>query len=103
MELFTKSAAELAKLLKKKEISSRELTESVLKRMDEKEPSINAYISKTKEIALKQADEADRRIRDGEAVSPLNGIPVAVKDNLCTQGIKNNMCLKILENYIPTI
>ncbi|MBN1905980.1 MAG: Asp-tRNA(Asn)/Glu-tRNA(Gln) amidotransferase subunit GatA [Deltaproteobacteria bacterium] len=102
MELCDKKAIELAGLLKKKEISSRELTESVLKRMDQKEPSINAYISKTKEIALKQADEADRRIRAGEAVSPLNGIPVAVKDNLCTQGIKTTCASRILENFIPT-
>jgi aspartyl-tRNA(Asn)/glutamyl-tRNA(Gln) amidotransferase subunit A len=102
MELCDKKAIELARLLKNKEISSRELTESVFKRMDEKEPSINAYISKTKEIALKQADNADRRIRAGEAVSPLNGIPIAIKDNLCTKGIKTTCASAILDNFIPT-
>jgi aspartyl-tRNA(Asn)/glutamyl-tRNA(Gln) amidotransferase subunit A len=102
MELFTKSAAELARLLKKREISSKELTVAVFKRIDEKEASINAYISKTKEIALKQADEADKRFASGEDVSPLNGIPIALKDNLCTKGIRTTCASGILENYIPT-
>ncbi|MGD9161599.1 MAG: Asp-tRNA(Asn)/Glu-tRNA(Gln) amidotransferase subunit GatA [Desulfobacteraceae bacterium] len=102
MELCDKSAVELSQLLKKREISSRELTESVFKRIDEKEASINAYITKTKNIAFEQADEADKRFADGEATSPLNGIPIALKDNLCTRGIKTTCASKILETYIPT-
>ncbi len=102
MELCDKKAIELIGLLKKREISSRELTVSVLKRMDEKETSINAYISKTGEIALKQADEADRRFASGEDVSPLNGIPIAIKDNLCTKGIRTTCASGMLENFIPT-
>ncbi len=101
MELCDKNAVELAHLLKKREISSRELTESVLKRIDEKEASINAYITKTRDIAVKQADEADKRFASGEATSPLNGIPIAIKDNLCTLGIRTTCASRILENYIP--
>jgi aspartyl-tRNA(Asn)/glutamyl-tRNA(Gln) amidotransferase subunit A len=70
--------------------------------MDEKETSFNAYISKTGEIALKQADEADRRFASGEDVSPLNGIPLAIKDNLCTKGIRTTCASGMLENFIPT-
>jgi aspartyl-tRNA(Asn)/glutamyl-tRNA(Gln) amidotransferase subunit A len=102
MELCDKSAVELSELLKKREVSSREVTESVFKRIDEKEALLNAYITDTRDIALKQADEADKRFANGEATSPLNGIPVALKDNLCTRGIKTTCASKILENYVPT-
>ncbi len=102
MELCDKSAVELSQMLKKREVSSREVTESVFKRIAEKEGSINAYITKTMDIALSQADEADKRFASGKDTSPLNGIPVALKDNLCTQGIKTTCASKILENYIPT-
>ncbi len=102
MELCDKSAVELSGLLKKREISSRELTESVFKRIDEKEAVINAYITQTRDIALKQADEADKRFASGEETSPLNGIPVALKDNLCTRDIKTTCASKILENFVPT-
>lgn len=102
MELCDKSAVELSQLLKKREVSSREVTESVFKRIDENEATINAYITETRDTALKQADEADARFSRGEDTSPLNGIPVALKDNLCTRGIKTTCASKILESYIPT-
>ena len=100
MELCDKSAVELSRLLKSKEISSKELVESVFKRIDKKEGSVNAYITQTKEIALKQAEKADKRIAGGEETSQLNGIPIAIKDNLCTKGIRTTCASKILENYI---
>ncbi len=102
MELCDKSAVELSLLLAKGKVSSREITESVLKRIDEKEDSLNAYITVTGDSALKQADEADKRIAKNESVSPLNGIPIAIKDNLCTEGIKTTCASKILDNFIPT-
>ncbi len=63
MELCDKTAAELAVLLRKGEVSSREITESVYKRIDETEEAVNAYITLTRETALKQADRADKRFR----------------------------------------
>jgi aspartyl-tRNA(Asn)/glutamyl-tRNA(Gln) amidotransferase subunit A len=101
MELCDHSATELAKMLRNREVSSREITESVLKRIAEKEEAIHAFITVTPEIALRHADLADKRFRENKRVSPLNGIPVAIKDNMCTQGIPTTCGSKILENYIP--
>ena len=102
MELCDLSVSELAGMLRKQEISSREITESVFKRIDEKEETINAFITTTREMALKQADQADCRFRDVKKIPLLNGIPVAIKDILCTQGIKTTCGSNILNNYIPT-
>ncbi len=102
MELCDYEAWELAGLLKKGEVSSREITESVLKRIDAKEASVNAFITVTDEIALKQADEADKRFQKKEDVPILNGIPIAIKDNLCTLGVKTTCGSNILNNFIPS-
>ena len=102
MELCDQNAWELAGLLKNGDISSREITESVFKRIDEKEKTLNAFITTTPDTALKQADAADQRLRKGEDVSPLNGIPIAVKDILCTLGVKTTCGSNILNNYVPT-
>jgi aspartyl-tRNA(Asn)/glutamyl-tRNA(Gln) amidotransferase subunit A len=101
MELCDQTASKLAKMLRKGAVSSREITESVLKRIDEKEDVINAFITVTREKALRHADLADDRFRKNERIPPLNGIPMAIKDNLCTEGIKTTCGSKILGNYIP--
>ena len=101
MELCDHSAHELAAMLRKGETSSREITESVFKRIDEKEETINAFITTTREIALKQAEHADTRFRKNKKASLLNGIPIAVKDTLCTQGIRTTCGSNILYNYFP--
>jgi aspartyl-tRNA(Asn)/glutamyl-tRNA(Gln) amidotransferase subunit A len=101
MELCDNTATELTRLIEKRKISSREITESVFRRIDEREEEINAYITLTREIALKQADEADRRTRRKERLSPLDGIPVALKDLLCTQGVRTTCGSAMLKDYIP--
>ncbi len=101
MQLCDHSATALARMLRKGEVSSREITESVLQRIDDKEDGINAFITVTPEIALRQADLADKRFRENKRVSLLNGIPIAIKDNMCTQGIPTTCGSRILENYIP--
>ena len=101
MELCDRSAAELARMLRKGEASSREITESVFKRIDDRENVINAFITITRDKALRQADLADERFRKNERTSLLDGIPIAIKDNLCTKGIKTTCGSKILDNYIP--
>jgi aspartyl-tRNA(Asn)/glutamyl-tRNA(Gln) amidotransferase subunit A len=101
MELCDRSATELGRMLRKKEASSREITESVLARIDEKDELLKAYITTTPEFALKQADLADKRFHRGENLSPLDGIPVSIKDVLCTKGIKTTCGSAILKDYVP--
>jgi aspartyl-tRNA(Asn)/glutamyl-tRNA(Gln) amidotransferase subunit A len=101
MELCDRTATDLARLLAKGEVTSREITESVFRRMDEREEEINAYITQTREIALQQADQADQRYGHKEPLSPLDGIPVAFKDLLCTKGIRTTCGSAMLRNYIP--
>jgi len=102
MELNTLAAHELAEKLKDKEISCTELIEAVYKRIEAVEPEINAFNTLTKELALKKAKELD----DSRpwALNPgpsLRGIPIAIKDNMCTDGIRTTCSSKILENYVP--
>ena len=101
MELCDLSASELTKMLRKGDVSSREITESVFKRIDEREGTVHAFIIETRKQALKQADLADGRLRKRKRTSILTGIPIAIKDNICTQGIRTTCGSKILFNYIP--
>jgi aspartyl-tRNA(Asn)/glutamyl-tRNA(Gln) amidotransferase subunit A len=82
-----------------KEISSRELTEAFLKAMDEAK-TLNAYITATPEMALKMAEESDRRIAAGTA-RPMEGLPLGIKDLYCTKGTLTTAASRILENYVP--
>jgi aspartyl-tRNA(Asn)/glutamyl-tRNA(Gln) amidotransferase subunit A len=102
MELCDKSAMSLAAMLRKREASSREITESVFKRIEEREKTLNAYVTTAKESALKQADQVDEKFSKGENLPLLAGIPLAVKDILCTKGIRTTCGSKILDNFVPT-
>lgn len=86
--------------LKQKEISSVELTKAYLERIKKLEPKINAFVTVTEEEALKNAEDADRRRANGSDL-PLLGIPLSIKDNFSTKGIKTTASSKVLENYIP--
>jgi len=101
MELCDRNASELAGMMRRGEISSREITESVMKRIDEREASLNAFITVTPEVALKQAAQADKRFRSAKTVPLLNGIPIAVKDLLCTKGIRTTCGSAMLRDYVP--
>ncbi len=101
MALYDKPAHVLHEMLAKKEISSVELTEDVLARMDKVEKSIGAYITVTRDDALRTAEEIDKKISSGEEISFLEGIPCGIKDNICTNGIKTTCASKILENFVP--
>jgi len=87
-------------LLCQREVSAVELAESVLARIEECDQEIKAYITVTPEIALEQAARADERIAKGQA-GPLIGIPVAIKDNMCTRGVRTSCGSRILENFSP--
>ncbi len=100
-EPYQMTIHELHELLKTKKISSAELTRSVFQRIEAVEHDVHAYITLTQDLALQQAAAADSLIKQG-AIAPLTGIPVAIKDILCTAGIATTCGSKILENFIPT-
>ena len=83
-----------------REISSVELTQSVLERIDEIEDKVRAFVTVTKELALSQAQQADKRIKNGDC-TPITGIPVALKDIMCTAGTKTTCSSMMLENFVP--
>lgn len=101
MQLYRLTAHELHDLLIKKEISAEEINNAVFERIDAVEDKIGAYVTKTKEHALKSAHVVDEQIRNGEIIAPLAGIPVAVKDNMCTNGLRTTASSKILSNFVP--
>lgn len=98
-ELTKLTISEALDALGKKEVSSLDLTRAHLDAMEDKR-ELNAYITETPEIALKQAEEADKRIAAGEA-KPVDGIPIAVKDLFCTKGVHSQSCSKILDGFTP--
>ncbi|MEA3435825.1 MAG: Asp-tRNA(Asn)/Glu-tRNA(Gln) amidotransferase subunit GatA [Thermodesulfobacteriota bacterium] len=87
-------------LLKQKEISSVELTGAVLDRIEAVDDKVGAFITVAGDTAMKQAQLADRAISNGKC-RPLTGIPLAIKDLICTKGLKTTCASKILENFIP--
>ena len=101
MRLYEKPAHVLHDMLVNKEITSVELTQDVLQRIDEVEGDVEAYLTITREEALKQAAAVDERIANGEEISFLEGIPGAIKDNICTKGVKTTCASKILEHFVP--
>ncbi len=100
MELYDLTIHEAADRLARRELSSRELTQAVLDRIRQVEERIRTYVTVTKDLALKQAEEADKRIAAGNA-TPLTGIPAAIKDLICTKGVPTTCGSRMLENFLP--
>ncbi len=91
---------EAQRLLETRQLSSVELTKDCLERIRQVEPEVHAFVTVSDELALKQAKEADDLLAAGNG-QPLTGIPVAVKDNMCTRGVRTTCSSKMLENFIP--
>ena len=101
MDITAKSAAELHTLLATGEVSSTELTKACLERIDGIDSKLQAFITVTEAEALAQAAEVDRKLAAGERLGPLAGIPMALKDNMCTDGVRTTCGSKILANFVP--
>jgi aspartyl-tRNA(Asn)/glutamyl-tRNA(Gln) amidotransferase subunit A len=100
MELYSHTIHSLHERLIAGEIRSVDVTESVFRRIDAVDEKINGYVTLTRDEAFQQAEEADRRLRKGDR-NALLGIPVALKDLLCTKGIRTTCGSKILSNFFP--
>ena len=100
MKLFEQPAHVLHDMLVNKEITSLALTEAVLARIDEVEGDVKAYLTITRDEAIAQAKAVDEKIAKGETISFLEGIPGAIKDNICTKGVKTTCASKILQNFV---
>ena len=101
MELYEYTAHELAKMYRNKETTVPKVVESVFKRIEEREDTVKAYISLDKENALKKAEEIQAEFDAGKDMPVLAGIPVAIKDNICTKGVKTTCASKMLEDFVP--
>ena len=100
LELYRKGIAELSEMLSKHETSAKEIVSSVFDRIEQVEHRIKAYVTLTKDEALDMAEKADQGLSSGNG-KVLSGIPIAIKDNMCTKGIRTTCSSKILQNFIP--
>lgn len=99
-EIYYKTASELSHLLEKKELSSLELTKAIIERTKSAEPKIDAFLCFDEKDALAQAEASDKRRSKGSPLSPLDGIPVSIKDIICQEGQQLTCGSRILEKYI---
>ena len=101
MKILELSATELAKKIKAGEITSEEAAKASLEQIAKEDQKIRAYLTVDEEKVLARAREVDAGIRAGKYTGPLTGVPIAVKDNICTKGMKTTCASKILENFVP--
>ena len=102
MDIMSLTAVEIGKRIKSGEISVREAVEAALAQIDRVEADVHSYVTIDREGARKRADEVQKLIDDGTLTGPLAGVPVAIKDNMCTEGMLTTCSSKILENFKPT-
>lgn len=100
-KINTLGALETAELIRKREISVKEAVSAVIAAAEEKDKEYNCYVTLCPEDALKKAEKVQALIDSGDIDSPLAGVPVSVKDNICTKGIRTTCSSKILGNFVP--
>ena len=101
MDLLDLTALELGKKIQAGEVTAPEAAAAALRRIREMEPSIHAYVTVDEEGAMAQAETVQREIEAGRLSGPLAGVPVAIKDNICTEGLRTTCSSKILEHFVP--
>ena len=100
MNFHLKSFKELRYLLDNHDITAEELTLHFINRAKEMDGEINSYVTLCEQEALEQAKAAQKRIDEGD-IAPMTGIPVAIKDNICTKGVRTSCSSKMLDNFVP--
>ena len=101
MDLYTLTAHEIRDMIKEKKISSKEATQSALDRINQVEDKVESYVTVLPEEAIAQAEAIDAKIANGEDVGALAGVPMALKDNMCTKDILTTCSSKMLYNFKP--
>ena len=101
MNLLDLTAVELANEIKNKNITATDAMKAVLDRIEAVESDYNCYVTLDKEAAMAEAMRVQKEIEEGKITGPLAGVPFAIKDNICTKGIRTTCSSKILENFIP--
>ena len=101
MDITSLTAVELGKKIKAKEISVVEAVKASIAQIEKVEKDVNSFVTLDKEGALKRAEEVQKLIDDGTLTGPLAGVPVAIKDNMCTKGMLTTCSSKILGNFQP--
>ena len=102
MELMSLTALELGRKIRSGETSAVEAAKEAFSRIRRLDDTFHCYVTVDEEGALRKAEETDRRIRSGELTGPLAGVPAAIKDNLCTKGIRTTCGSRMLEHFVPT-
>ena len=102
MDLLSLTAVELGRKIQAKEVTVLEAVEAALAAMEEKEASVHSYVTIDREGALARAKEVQEKIDAGVLTGPLAGVPVAIKDNICTKGLRTTCSSRMLENFVPT-
>jgi aspartyl-tRNA(Asn)/glutamyl-tRNA(Gln) amidotransferase subunit A len=102
LSILNLTAVELGEKIKKKEIKVIDAVKAVLNQIEKHEDNLNCYVTIDSEGALKRAEEVQRLIDEGKLNTPIAGVPMAVKDNMCTKGVLTSCSSKILENFKPT-
>ena len=100
MDITELTVHELQEKIKNKELTITEITKAYVDRMNEKEKDVQAFITELKDEALKQSEEIQNKIDNGEKLGDLAGIPIGIKDIICTKGVKTTCASKMLENFI---
>ena len=102
-EICYMSACEMADKIRSQELTSLEITEAIIERMEKINPLVNAYCTPTIELAREMAKKADDAVKKGEKIGLLQGIPTSIKDLMQTKGIRTTYGSKLYENFIPEV